>query len=353
MSVLFQPFAQRSLTLRNRLVVSPMCQYSARDGLPGDWHLVHLGSRAVGGAGAVVAEATAVSPEGRISPEDTGLWNDAQAEAWARIAAFVRAHGAVPAVQLAHAGRKASTYAPWLGRGAVAPGEGGWTVVAPSALAYDDLHLRPQALDEAGIAKVVDDFRQAARRALAAGFEIAEVHAAHGYLLHQFLSPLSNRREDGYGGDFDGRARLLLEVVAAVREVWPERLPLWVRLSATDWVEGGWDVDQSVELARRLAPLGVDLIDVSSGGLDPAQRIEVGPGYQVPFARRIRAEAGIATGAVGLIETAQQAEAVVAAGDTDLVLAGRAFLRDAYFAAHAAQALGVEPPTPPQYLRGW
>lgn len=353
MSALFQSLAQRSLTLRNRLVVSPMCQYSARDGVPDDWHLVHLGSRAVGGAAAVVAEATAVSPEGRISPEDTGLWNDAQLAAWRPIAGFIRAQGAIPAVQLAHAGRKASTHAPWRGQGAVPEAEGGWAVVAPSALAYDAAYPHPQPLDDAGIARVIDDFRQAARRALAAGFELVEVHAAHGYLLHQFLSPLSNRRGDGYGGGFDGRVRLLLEVTAAVREVWPERLPLWVRISATDWVEGGWDVDQSVELARRLAPLGVDLIDVSSGGLDAGQRIEAGPGYQVPFARRIRAEAGIATGAVGLIETAQQAEAVVAAGDADLVLAARVFLRDPYFAAHAAQSLGVEPLTPPQYLRGW
>ncbi|UNK41516.1 NADH:flavin oxidoreductase/NADH oxidase [Luteimonas sp. S4-F44] len=353
MSDLFSPLAQRALTLRNRIAVSPMCQYSAVDGMPDHWHLVHLGSRAVGGAGLVIAEATAVLPEGRIAPEDVGLWNDAQTQAWASIAAFVRAQGAVPGVQLAHAGRKASTYAPWRGHGAVAQEDGGWQVVAPSASAYSARYPAPVALDADGIAGVVAAFRAAAQRALAAGFELVELHAAHGYLLHQFLSPLSNTRDDAWGGSFEGRTRLVLEVVDAVREVWPERLPLWVRLSATDWVEGGWDVEQSVALARLLAPRGVDLLDVSSGGLSPDQKIELGPGYQVPFARRIRAEAGIATGAVGLITTPEQAERIVADGDADVVLLARELLRDPYFPRRAAQVLGAALEPPAQYQRAW
>ncbi|MBB3343358.1 NADH:flavin oxidoreductase/NADH oxidase [Luteimonas sp. RC10] len=353
MSDLFSPLAQRALTLRNRIAVSPMCQYSAVDGMPDHWHLVHLGSRAVGGAGLVIAEATAVVPEGRIAPEDVGLWNDAQTQAWAPIAAFVRAQGAVPGVQLAHAGRKASTYAPWRGHGAVAEADGGWQVVAPSASAYNARYPAPVALDADGIGGVVAAFRAAAQRALAAGFELVELHAAHGYLLHQFLSPLSNTRDDAWGGSFEGRARLVLEVVDAVREVWPERLPLWLRLSATDWVEGGWDIEQSVALARLLAPRGVDLLDVSSGGLSPDQKIEVGPGYQVPFARRIRAEAGIATGAVGLITTPEQAERIVADGDADVVLLARELLRDPYFPRRAAQVLGAALEPPAQYQRAW
>ncbi|MCD9028107.1 NADH:flavin oxidoreductase/NADH oxidase [Luteimonas sp. BDR2-5] len=353
MSALFSPLRQRGLTLRNRLAVSPMCQYSARDGMPAHWHLVHLGSRAVGGAAVVIAEASAVLPEGRISPEDTGIWNAAQAEAWAPVAAFVRAQGAVPAIQLAHAGRKASTFAPWRGHGAVAADAGGWTVVAPSALAYDDAYPQPQALDAAGIARVVSAFHDAAVRALEAGFELVEIHAAHGYLLHQFLSPLSNRRDDAYGGGFEGRTRLVLEVIDAVREVWPDSLPLWLRISATDWVDGGWDVAQSVELARLAAARGVDLVDASSGGLSPRQAITLGPGYQVPFAARIRREAGVATGAVGLITTPQQAERIVAGGDADVVLLARELLRDPYFPYHAAKALGAEIDAPAQYLRAW
>ncbi|ASR44813.1 oxidoreductase [Xanthomonas citri pv. mangiferaeindicae] len=353
MSDLFSPLAQRALTLRNRIAVSPMCQYSAVDGMPDHWHLVHLGSRAVGGAGLVIAEATAVLPEGRISPDDVGLWNDAQTQAWAPIAAFVRAQGAVPGVQLAHAGRKASTYAPWRGHGAVAEADGGWQVVAPSASAYSARYPAPVALDADGIGGVVAAFRAAAQRALAAGFELVELHAAHGYLLHQFLSPLSNTRDDAWGGSFEGRTRLVLEVVDAVREVWPERLPLWLRLSATDWVEGGWDIEQSVALARLLAPRGVDLLDVSSGGLSPDQKIEVGPDYQVPFARRIRAEAGIATGAVGLITTPEQAERIVADGDADVVLLARELLRDPYFPRRAAQVLGAALEPPAQYQRAW
>ncbi|MHC9084526.1 NADH:flavin oxidoreductase/NADH oxidase [Luteimonas sp. RIT-PG2_3] len=353
MSVLFSPLRQRGLTFANRIAVSPMCEYAARDGLPDHWHLVHLGSRAVGGAGIVFTEATAVLPEGRISPEDTGLWNQAQVEAWAPIAAFIRKHGAVPGTQLAHAGRKASTYAPWLGHGGVPEAAGGWQVVAPSALAYDVTYPQPQALDAEGIAGITRAFREAAVRALEAGFELVEIHAAHGYLLHQFLSPLSNLRRDGYGGSFDGRVRLVLEVIDAVREVWPESLPLWLRISATDWVDGGWSVDDSVALSRLAAARGVDLVDTSSGGLSKEQKIAVGPGYQVPFAARIRAESGVATGAVGLITTPEQAERIVAGGDADIVLLAREFLRDPYFPRRAAQALGAQITTPLQYQRAW
>ncbi len=353
MSLLFTPLRQRSLTFANRLVVSPMCQYSARDGMPDSWHLVHLGSRAVGGAGAVFTEAAAVLPEGRISPDDAGIWNDAQAAAWAPIAAFIRAQGAVPAMQLAHAGRKASTFAPWRGHGKVAEDAGGWPVVGPSALAYDASYPHPQALDAAGIATVVSAFRDAAVRALAAGFELVEIHAAHGYLLHQFLSPLSNQRSDAYGGDFDGRVRLTLEVIDAVRTVWPDTLPLWLRVSASDWVDGGWDVEQSIALARLAAARGVDLIDTSSGGLSRDQQITTGPGYQVPFAARIRRETAVPTGAVGLITTPGQAEQILVDGEADVVLLARELLRDPYFPRHAAKVLGAEIHTPGQYLRAW
>lgn len=353
MSKLFQPVQQRSLTLGNRLVVSPMCQYSSVDGLPDDWHLVHLGSRAVGGAGVVFTEACAVSPDGRISPEDAGIWNVAQQKAWARIARFVAAEGAIPAIQLAHAGRKASTFAPWRGHGQVPVGAGGWQTVAPSALAYSEGYPLPQALDEAGIAAVVDAFRAAARRALSAGFRIIEIHAAHGYLLHQFLSPLSNQRDDRYGGSLDNRMRLVLEVVEAVRATIPDGVPLWMRVSATDWVEGGWDIEQTVELARRAAALGVDLVDTSSGGLAPLQQIDAVPGYQVPFAARIRREAGVATGAVGLITEPAQAEAILAAGDADVILMARELLRDPYFGRTAAKTLGDNITPPAQYLRAW
>lgn len=353
MSHLFAPLQQRSVAFRNRLVVSPMCQYSARDGMPDDWHLVHLGSRAVGGAAAVIAEATAVAPEGRISPGDTGIWNDAQADAWARIAAFVEGQGAVAGIQLAHAGRKASTHSPWLGSGAVPVEDGGWIPLAPSALAFDAHYAQPQALDRVGIDKVIADFAMAARRSLAAGFRLLEVHAAHGYLLHQFLSPLSNLREDDYGGSFENRARLLYEVLAAVRHEWPQELPLWVRISATDWADGGWDIEQSITLSRLLGAHGVDLVDVSSGGLVPNVRIPVEPGYQVPFAARIRREAGIPTGAVGLITGADQAEALVANGQADMVLLAREFLRDPYFPQRAASLLGAAMPVPVQYQRAW
>ena len=350
---LFEPLAQRSLVLRNRIAVSPMCQYSLPDGIPGDWHLEHLGSRAVGGASLVITEAAAVSAEGRISPADAGIWNEAQAQAWARIAAFVRAQGAIAGTQLAHAGRKASTAEPWNGGNAVAVDQGGWQPVAPSALAFNAAYPMPAALDETGIAKVIADFRSAALRSLESGFELVELHAAHGYLLHQFLSPLSNQRTDRWGGSFENRTRLVREVLAALREVWPERLPLWLRISATDWSDGGWDIEQSIELARAVRELGVDLIDVSSGGLVPGVQIPVGPGYQVEFASRIRKEAGIATGAVGLITDPQQAEDIVANGQADLVLLAREELRDPYWPRRAAKELGVEIGTPRQYQRAW
>jgi 2,4-dienoyl-CoA reductase-like NADH-dependent reductase (Old Yellow Enzyme family) len=350
---LFTPYAQRSVTLRNRIVVSPMCQYSADNGIPNDWHRVHLGSRAVGGAGLVFAEATAVVAEGRITPWDTGIWNDAQAESWAGIAGFIEHSGAIPGIQLAHAGRKASTDVPWRRGGRIDPVAGGWEPVAPSAIPFDPAGRPPIELDAAGINAVIDGFRAATSRAAEAGFRVVELHAAHGYLLHQFLSPLANERTDKYGGSFDNRIRLLLEVAEAMREVWPESLPLWLRISASDWAPGGWDIDESVELARRVQALGVDLIDVSSGGAVPHQEITLGPGYQVPFAERIRAEAGIATGAVGLITEPEQAEAIIASGQADVVLLARAHLRDPYFSRRAAQALGAELTPPNQYLRAW
>ena len=351
MTHLFQPLTLRGLTLPNRIAVSPMCQYQATDGLPSDWHLVHLGGLAQGGAGLVLTEAAAVLPEGRISPEDLGLWNMAQAEALARIVHFIKAQGAVPGIQLAHAGRKASTFAPWRGSGSVPSAAGGWTPVAPSALPFDPAWTVPPALDEAGIIAVIDAFMDAARRAIAAGFQVIEVHAAHGYLLHQFLSPLSNHRADAYGGSFENRTRLVREVVGALRSILPEEMPLLVRISATDWAEGGWDLDQSVALSKELKALGVDLMDCSSGGLVPHQKIALGPGYQVPFAARIRAEAGLPTGAVGLITEPEQAEQILAEGSADLVLLARELLRNPRWPLRAAQELGAEVPWPASYLR--
>jgi len=348
---LFTPLVQRSLTLRNRIAVAPMCQYSAVDGMPDHWHLVHLGSRAVGGAAVVIAEATAVSAEGRISPQDVGLWNDAQRDAWRPITRFIDVQGAIAGVQLAHAGRKASSLRPWEGGGSLS--DGAWQTVAPSAIPFDQGWHTPQALDGQGLRQVVADFRHAAERALAAGFRLVELHAAHGYLLHQFLSPLSNQREDAYGGSFENRTRLLREVIAAVREVWPAELPLWLRISATDWHEGGWDIEQSLRLAGELTALGVDLVDVSSGGLVPHVKIPLGPGYQVPFAARIRREAGIATGAVGLITASEQAARIVEEDDADLVLIARESLRDPYFPRRAAQELGAPIDAPVQYRRAW
>jgi 2,4-dienoyl-CoA reductase-like NADH-dependent reductase (Old Yellow Enzyme family) len=351
--MLFEPYLLGDVTLRNRIAVSPMCEYSAVDGMPNDWHLVHLGSRAVGGAGLVFTEATAVSPEGRISPGDTGLWNGAQQDAWKRIAAFIAAQGAVPGIQLAHAGRKGSTEVPWRGGKALARGQGDWTPVAPSAVPFSADYPMPHALDAAGIARVIADFAAASARSRAAGFRVVEVHAAHGYLLHEFLSPLSNRRDDAYGGSLANRARLLREVIAAVRVAWPAPMPLVVRVSATDWMEGGWDIDECVQLCRWLREDGVDLIDCSSGGNVPDAKIPVAPGYQVPFAARIRREAGIATGAVGLITDARQAESILERGDADLVFLARELLRDPYFPRRAAAELGacIEPPV--QYGRAW
>jgi 2,4-dienoyl-CoA reductase-like NADH-dependent reductase (Old Yellow Enzyme family) len=328
-----------------------MCQYSAVDGRANDWHLVHLGARATGGAGLVVAEATAVEARGRISPADLGLWEDAQVEPLARVVRFVEGQGAAAGVQLAHAGRKASTAAPWDGGGPLAAAAGGWATVAPSAVPFSDAHPSPAALEEAGIRGIVDAFRAAARRARAAGFRAVEVHAAHGYLLHQFLSPLTNRRTDAWGGSFENRSRLAREVVSAVRAEWPGDLPVLVRISATDWVPGGWDVDQSVELARALAALGTDLVDVSSGGLVASAQVPAGPGFQTPFAERIRREAGVATGAVGLITSPEQADHVVRTGQADLVLLARELLRDPHFPLRAARALGHDGPWPRQYLR--
>lgn len=351
MSQLFTPLRLRDVEFRNRVFVSPMCQYSSEDGVPTDWHLVHLGSRAVGGAGLVLVEASAVSPEGRITPWDSGIWHDGQAEAFTRITSFIRAQGAVPGIQLAHAGRKASVDVPWRGGRPLGPAEKGWQPVAPSAVPFAPEHPVPREMTAADIETVVAAFAAAARRALAAGFEVVELHMAHGYLMHEFLSPLANRRRDEYGGPLHNRARLPLQVAAAVREAWPARLPLFVRISATDWIEGGWDLEQSVQLARWLKELGVDLVDCSSGGIVPGASIPMGPGYQVPFAAAIRREAGVATGAVGMITAPAQAEQIVATGQADAVLLARELLRDPYWPLHAARALGAEVPWPPQYLR--
>ncbi len=348
---LFTPYTLRGVTMRNRIFISPMCQYSCADGLATDWHLVHLGSRAVGGAGTVTVEATAVTPDGRISPQDMGLWNDPQRDALARIAAFISQQGAVPAIQLAHAGRKASTYRPWSGSGEVRPENGGWQTVAPSALAFAENYPTPRALSIRDIEGLVRAFVVAARRSLEAGFQVIELHGAHGYLMHEFLSPLSNRRDDEYGGNFAGRTRFMREVARAVRAVWPEQLPLFARLSCTDWVEGGWTLEDSVALARLLREDGVDLIDCSSGGNVPRASIPVAPGYQAPFAETVRREAGIATAAVGLITTPEQAEDIVREGQADLVAFARAELRDPYWPLHAADALGADVPWPVQYGR--
>jgi 2,4-dienoyl-CoA reductase-like NADH-dependent reductase (Old Yellow Enzyme family) len=328
-----------------------MCQYSSAEGMATGWHFVHLGSRAVGGAGLVFTEAAAVLPEGRISPQDLGIWSDHHIEPLSRIAGFIHEQGAIAGVQLAHAGRKASTYRPWEGLGAVPESDGGWPVVAPSAMAFAEGYAPPEGLTQDGIRSIVTAFAEAVRRACQAGFKIVEIHAAHGYLLHEFLSPLSNRRQDGYGGSFENRTRLLREIVAAVRAVWPERCPLFVRISTTDWVEGGWDLNQSVELARQLGPLGVDLIDCSSGGNLPQVKIPVGPGYQTAFAERIRREAGVATGAVGLITSPAQADHIIRSGQADMVLLARELLRDPYWPLRAARELGHQVPWPVQYVR--
>lgn len=351
---LFSPLQIRGVTIPNRLAVSPMCEYSAEDGFANDWHLVHLGSRAAGGAGLVIVEATAVTPEGRITYGDLGLWKDEQVAPLRRIVEFVKGQGSVPAIQLAHAGRKASCHLPWDGGEAIAPGApNGWQVVAPSAVPFKEGDPVPHALSEGEIAELVAAFAAATRRALAAGFEVIEIHGAHGYLINEFLSPLSNLRTDGYGGSFENRLRLLVEIVGAVRAEIPAEMPLFLRISASEWIEGGWTIEDSVELARRVGPLGVDLIDASSGGNSIHAKIAVGPGYQVPFAARIKRETGLMTGAVGMITTPAQAAGIVENGEADLVLLARELLRDPYFPMHAAQALGAEVRAPKQYLRAF
>jgi 2,4-dienoyl-CoA reductase-like NADH-dependent reductase (Old Yellow Enzyme family) len=351
MTHLFDSLTVRDITFPNRLFVSPMCQYSSTDGLANDWHFVHLGSRAVGGAGLVLTEAAAVLPEGRISPQDLGIWKDDQVEPLARIVRFIHEQGSVAGMQLAHAGRKASTYRPGDGHGAISEEKGGWAVVAPSKLPFAEHYPLPHALSVEGIEEVVSAFAAAAGRACEAGFRVIEIHAAHGYLIHEFLSPLSNLRTDAYGGSFENRTRILREIAAAVRSFWPEAAPLFVRISATDWIEGGWDLNQSVELARQLKQLGVDLIDCSSGGNVPHATIPIGAGYQTPFAERIRREANILTGAVGMITNPVQAEHIVTTGQADVAIVAREFLRDPYLPLRAARELGQKIPWPLQYLR--
>lgn len=348
---LFAPLKLRSLTLPNRIAVSPMCEYSSEDGFANDWHFVHLGSRAIGGAGLVMTEAAGVSPEGRITPADLGIWKDEHIAGLKRITDFVHEHGAYAGAQLAHAGRKASMSRPWDPERVMPPAEGGWQAVAPSAVPFNDHYAMPAALDKAGMAKVVADFVAAAKRALAAGFDVVEVHAAHGYLLHQFLSPLANQRTDEYGGEFANRVRFPLEVIRAVRAAWPQELPVFVRISATDWVEGGWGPGQATQFAELMKTEGVDLVDTSSGGLSPAQKIPVGPGYQVAFAEQIRREIKVPTGAVGMITEPRQADQIIRSGQADLVLLARELLRDPYWPLRAAMELGQETPWPVQYAR--
>lgn len=350
---LFTSLPLRRIELKNRIAVSPMCQYSAQDGCPGSWHLVHLGSRAVGGAALVMTEATAVQEIGRISPADTGLYRDSQVDAWRPIVEFIKARGAVAGVQLAHAGRKAATAAPWCGGAPLTAAEGGWLPVAPSAIPFDAGYAVPRELTAVEIDGIVADFVAAAQRALDAGFQVAEIHGAHGYLLHEFYSSLCNRRNDEYGGSFENRVRLMLRVARAVRQAWPEGQPVLVRISATDWKDDGWNLEQSVALCRSLKECGVDLIDCSSGGLLPGVQIPAGPGYQAGFAAAIRRETGIATGAVGMIAAPEQAETIIATGQADLVLLAREMLRDPYWPRRAARALGAEITAPEQYKRAW
>jgi 2,4-dienoyl-CoA reductase-like NADH-dependent reductase (Old Yellow Enzyme family) len=351
MSTLFSPFKLRDVEFKNRIFLSPMCQYSSKEGMPNDWHLVHLGARAVGGASLIIMEATAVSPEGRISPCDSGIWSDDHAQAFKRITRFISEQGTVPGIQLSHAGRKASTDLPWLGEKPLAPSEGGWQVLAPSPLAFDEMHPVPRELTQKEIEEIISQFAAATHRSLEAGFKVVEIHMAHGYLLHEFLSPLSNQRTDEYGGSFENRVRLPLNVARVVRENWPSDLPLLVRISCTDWAEGGWDLAQSVELSRRLKEMGVDLIDCSSGGIMPHVKIPAGPGYQTPFSAMIRKMAGIATGAVGLIVNPHQAEQIVATGQADVIFMAREMLRNPYWPLHAAKVLGVDLTWPSQYRR--
>jgi 2,4-dienoyl-CoA reductase-like NADH-dependent reductase (Old Yellow Enzyme family) len=349
MSRLFSPLTLRGTTFRNRVWVAPMCQYSSVEGYPNDWHLVHLGGLARGGSGLVMQEATAVTPQGRITPADAGIWEDGQTDAYAQITSFIRAQGAVPGIQLAHAGRKASTEQPWVGDGYVEVGQGGWQTEGPSPVAFGDWPA-PKELSVDEIRGVVQAFADGAERALEAGYAVAEIHGAHGYLLHQFLSPLANHRTDDYGGDLEGRSRFLVQVVDAVRAVWPEERPLFVRFSATDWSPGGWDVEETVELSRRLVSHGVDLIDVTSGGLVPGARIEVEPGYQVPFARAIREGSGLPVSAVGLIVAPEQADQILVNQAADAVMLARELLRNPHWPWTAARALGDDVAWPPQYV---
>jgi 2,4-dienoyl-CoA reductase-like NADH-dependent reductase (Old Yellow Enzyme family) len=348
---LFSSFQLRKKTFKNRIFVSPMCQYSSENGVPNDWHLVHLGARAVGGAAMVMVEATAVSPEGRISPWDSGMWSDDHAVAFQRITAFVKAQGSIPGIQLAHAGRKASVDVPWRGDEPLFPDNGGWRPMAPSALAFQKGSPVPEEMTPEAVEKVVSQFRAAAQRSVQAGFEVLELHMAHGYLLHEFLSPLSNRRKDDFGGSLENRERFPLKVAEKVREVWPESLPLFVRISCTDWVDGGWDLGQSLDFCKRLKELGIDLIDCSSGGLSPGAVIPAGPGYQTPFAAAIRREVGIPTGAVGYITEPFQAEQILATGQADVIIMAREMLRQPYWPLHAAGVLNVDIPWPNQYKR--
>lgn len=350
---LFEPLYQRGVTYRNRIVVSPMCQYSSEDGFANDWHLVHLVSRAVGGSGLVMTEAAAVEPEGRITPQDLGIWQDDHIEFLARIVELIHRNGGIAGIQLAHAGRKASTLPPWEGGGVISESEGGWSVVAPSPMPFKPGSPDPVALSVEAIEGLRRSFVKAAQRALSAGFKVIEIHAAHGYLLHEFLSPLSNQRPDEYGGSFEHRIRFLCEVVQAVRTIVPDQIPLWVRISATDWVPGGWDIEQSIALSDKLKSLGVDLIDCSSGGIVPGEKIPVGAGYQTPFAERIRREANIATGAVGMITDPAQADHILRTGQADMVLLAREMLRDPYWALRAAKQLRQPIPSPIQYARAW
>ncbi|WP_324719337.1 NADH:flavin oxidoreductase/NADH oxidase [Salinimicrobium sp. HB62] len=350
-SKLFSPLDIRSIKFKNRIAVSPMCMYSSKDGFANNWHLVHLGTRATGGAGLIISEAAAVSPEARITPDDLGIWKDEHVEKLKEITAFLESQGSVSGIQLAHAGRKASTTSPWKGGKYIPEEEGGWQPVAPSAIPFYSENPSPEAVDATGIKKVISDFKEASKRAFLAGFKVLEIHAAHGYLLHEFLSPLSNHRKDEYGGSFENRSRLVLEVTRAVRENWPKELPLFVRISATDWAEGGWNQEESVQLAKLLKEEGVDLIDCSSGGLIPHVTIPVAKQYQVPFSEKIKQEAGIMSAAVGMITTPQEAEKIIQKEQADLVLLGREMLRNPYFPLQAAAQLGAEIEWPNQYLR--
>jgi 2,4-dienoyl-CoA reductase-like NADH-dependent reductase (Old Yellow Enzyme family) len=351
MSKLFSPLKIRGIELKNRIAMSPMCQYSCADGMVSDWHLVHYGSRAIGGAALILTEATAIAPEGRISPDDAGIWNDAQADAFKKITAFISSTRAVPGIQLAHAGRKASTYAPGKGDGEVKPENGGWLTLAPSQIKFSENFPQPKEMTHSDIQSVVEQFRKAAERSVRAGFQIIELHMAHGYLLHEFLSPFSNKRNDEYGGSFENRIRLPLEVLTAVRTVVPDSFPVFARISSTEWTEGGWDIEQSVELARKLKEAGADLIDTSSGGNIPRASIPIGPGYQIPLAEKIKRESGIMTGAVGFITSPEQAEQIIATGQADIVLLARELLRNPYWPLTAARRLKADIDWPRQYLR--